>query len=138
MSMDKPVDETNDTTPLAEGTPEEVTIEPTPETEAAVLASPAPESSYDFGGTAADDELFVETSSELTNDEITQLNTLPTPGTVEDPAGVERIVVPDLGASGWQPAQVEPDPDEVARLERMQAALAAKKQERLESLQVKS
>lgn len=137
MSKDKPVDETTDTTPLAEETPEEVTIEPTPETEAAVLASPTPEPAYDFGG-ATDDELVVEDTPELTSAEITQLNTLPTPGTVEDPAGVERIVVPDLGASGWQPAQVEPDPDEVARIERMQAALAAKKQERLESLQVKS
>lgn len=73
---------------------------------------------------------------QLSGDEETHLRTLPSIGTVEDPAGIERVVVPDLNASGWKPAPVEPDPVEVARLENLQKALDAKKTERLEQLKV--
>jgi hypothetical protein len=71
---------------------------------------------------------------DLTESEQTQLRTSPSIATVEDPAGIERIVVPDLNQSGWTPGRVEPDPVEVERLERVQKGLEAKKAERLDAL----
>jgi hypothetical protein len=75
---------------------------------------------------------------DLTHDQTVALRSLPTAATATDSAGTERIVVPDLNADGWTPNEVEPDPREVARIEKMQAALEAKKNERLEAMQVKS
>lgn len=74
---------------------------------------------------------------DLTHDQVVALRSLPNAATATDAQGVERIVVPDLNADGWTPNPVEPDPGEVARIEAMQAALDAKKAERLDAMQVK-
>lgn len=52
--------------------------------------------------------------------------------TVEDAAGVERIVgtVPD----GWEPAPVDPDPEDVKRAEARAKKLEEAKQARLDAL----
>ena len=49
--------------------------------------------------------------------------------TAVDATGQERIVGPKI--DNWQPAQVEPDPDEVERLEKVMAAQAEARQTRL-------
>lgn len=77
----------------------------------------------------------VTETATLTVTEQAQINALPSAGTVEDAAGVERLVVTNID-QGWKPARVDPDPKEVARLERINAALEEKKQERLDALKV--
>src|SRR3954447_5200116 len=44
-----------------------------------------------------------------------------------DSQGIDRIVTKSL--NDWEPAPVEPDPDEVARLEQAQEVLAAHREE---------
>lgn len=68
---------------------------------------------------------------ELTVDEVIVLKTLPQAELSEDARGVTRIVTPDLNQSGWSPAPLEPDPVQVAELERRQALLAARDEARL-------
>lgn len=75
---------------------------------------------------------------DLTIDQQVALRSLPTAATATDSSGTERIVVPDLNADGWTPNPVEPDPREVARVKAMQDALEAKKQARLDAMQVQS
>lgn len=67
----------------------------------------------------------------LDRQESTILNTVPTPSTATDSRGVERIIEPAV--TGWKPAPVHPDPDEVERLKRIGEKLEQKKQDRLES-----
>lgn len=69
---------------------------------------------------------------ELTESEATQLRATPVRGTAVDGMGTERVVLP--ATDPWEPAQVEPDPVEVARLERVSKALEAKQAERLAAL----
>lgn len=69
---------------------------------------------------------------DLTEAERTQLNALPSRGTAVDGQGTERVILPTVDS--WSPAQVEPDPLEVARLERVSEALEAKQNERLAAL----
>lgn len=68
---------------------------------------------------------------ELTVDEVIVLKTLPQAELSEDARGVTRIVTPDLNQSGWSPAPLEPDPVQVAEVERRQALLAARDEARL-------
>ena len=49
-----------------------------------------------------------------------------TPPTAKDSTGVERIV--GVGNDGWTPAQVDPDPEQVARQEEAQQRLAQARQ----------
>lgn len=87
------------------------------------------------GPSATSEHKIGDKSFDLTPDQIIHVNTIPSAGTVEDPAGIERIVVPNI-ESGWRPAPVEPNEDEVARLEVLRGALEAKKAERLDALKV--
>jgi len=52
--------------------------------------------------------------------------------TVEDAAGVERIV--GTAADGWEPAPVEPDPEDVKRAEERERRMEEQKQARLDAL----
>lgn len=70
-------------------------------------------------------------SDALARQEATILATVPTPATATDNRGVERIIEPN--PSGWKPAPVHPDPDEVERLKRIGGVLEEKKEERLAS-----
>jgi len=54
------------------------------------------------------------------------------PGTVEDAAGVERIVVPP--SDGWEPAPTEPDEKAVERAKERERAEEEAKQKRLDAL----
>lgn len=69
-------------------------------------------------------------SDALARQEATILRTVPTPATAVDNRGVERIIEPYT--DGWKPAPVKPDPDEVARLERIGGVLEEKAEERAE------
>lgn len=73
-------------------------------------------------------------SVQLTPEEAAVVRTLPTAATAVDSQGITRVVVPDMNASGWRPAPVEPDPVEVARLEKMTAVLEAQTAERATAL----
>lgn len=85
----------------------------------------------------ADVPLDVEVGGEttqLTAEEAAMVRTLPVAATAVDSQGITRVVVPDMNASGWTPAPVEPDPVEVARLERVSAVLEAQTAERAKAL----
>lgn len=60
-----------------------------------------------------------------------EMNQFPIQPTVTDAVGVERIVGPTL--DNWTPADVEPDPDEIARLERVAARAVAAREARHEA-----
>ena len=94
---------------------------------------PLPLSKSGNRGAPVDVEIGDETVS-LSAEEKAVLRTLPTTSTAVDGQGVTRIVTPDLNEQGWRPAPVEPDPAEVARLEKMTAAIAAQDAQRLQAL----
>lgn len=76
-----------------------------------------------------------DTSAKTTsNDRFDEAETFAAPvvPTVEDAAGVERIVgtVPD----GWEPAPTEPDPEAVKKAEAREAKAAEARQARLDAL----
>jgi hypothetical protein len=59
---------------------------------------------------------------------LNELNQFPVQPTVEDALGIERIVGPAL--DNWEPAPVDPDEDEIARLERVAERSAEAKERR--------
>lgn len=62
--------------------------------------------------------------------EPSQFRSTPQPQTATDAAGTERVTVPDFGQQ-WQPAPVDPHPDDVAKAEARQALFDEQREGRL-------
>lgn len=73
-----------------------------------------------------------ETNSSTADDSFDQM-TPPAYATTKDAMGVERIIVPDYG-DGWEPAEVEPKPEDVERAKVFQERQEKASQERLAKL----
>lgn len=71
---------------------------------------------------------------ELSTQEASQLNALPTRLTAKDAQGIDRVIVPTTDP--WKPNPIEPDADEVERLEQRSKLLEAKRKESLKALGV--